>query len=254
MAIKAAREIKPFKGYTSYVKARAYLKWKAKKLSDRKQIYEVPHSTTICNAKESSDAVARILGKIKRKKVLVNNIGFGLNFFNTGKTYEPFFIAKELEEAGKDYQINAYALGPKEVRSAKRQRTMNIRGIIPELSELMQLGRFKASGKTTSKHYVSIPKEILKKISFAQLDLITETPAKQADITVMKGVPYLGQNLTYTDKELTLLKNAVDSTKRGGYIICNPLQETISTSQRSRQNVLKRYRLKEVDEGIYQKL
>lgn len=218
-----------------------------------REFYKTASLTSSVSAGVTAREVEKLAKKIKGNNIIVNNIGFGIDnkIINKKMTYEPFFIANALKKAGKNYRVNAYAFSPNEIRTAQEQRSMCDlicpSGPVNNMKILEQFGKVQMKDGKVS---VRIPKEILKKIKFHKLDIITETPSKQADITTMAGCPTVDYTFDILfSHDITMLKNAVDSTKKGGYIIINPL------SYESDEKIICRiFGLKKINSTVFQKL
>lgn len=261
---------KQFEGYTKLIKNRSIEKWETpekqiklkeakrgeklsakEKFDIRRRPFLLPNYTDAGTASANAYKFEKVLSLISKKNVTVNEIGIGCNDFRD-QTFEPFFFANRLDMRKKEYDINAYSMDSEDIKKIKKQRDIILDSKIQNnhINAAMSELRNKKYLLVGDQFYFKIPKKILKKIKFGQLDLITETPARQADITTMFGVPALGQRLMIKPNEdyMVLLKNAVDSTKTNGYIMCNEI------SPFHDKQICQRFGLKKIDDGIYQKL
>lgn len=235
-------------------------KQKGKRLSKRqKQIakwssLQIARGTEIGRVAKTAHQIEEIAKSTSSKKLIINDIGFGGSKYKIGnsvyepflQTYEPFFIANALKKLGKDYQINAYAMNPHEVESAKTQKSIHIEKNEDSL-DIAEIGKIR---NKEGIQWVKIPKDILNRIKVNELDLMISTPSEKADITTIRGIPYIGHRMKWKNKDImTLLKNAVDSTKEKGYI----LTEHIDT-QYDNRIICKKLGLKKINDRIYQKI
>jgi len=152
----------------------------AKGIKDMTHELRPPMETTYDKRHETT--FRELAGLLRgRKKVIVNDIGYGEPGFSMSRTKQPWDLIDTLEKSGTGVDYWGYDYYPLKAKITEKQK----------------------------------PEKYKEKTMFGSMDIVTATPSRKADVTVFLNVKYY---LTKDEKEVAV-KHIVDSTKKGGYIV-----------------------------------
>ncbi len=175
-------------------------------LAPRETTYPKRHSKTFRELAEL------LQGK---KKIIVNDIGYGEPGFRKSRTKQPWELINALENTGARVDYWGYDYYPFKARLTEEQK----------------------------------PEKYREKAKFAGMDIVTAVPSRKADVTVFLNVKHY---LTRDEREVAI-RHVVDSTKKGGYIVTDVEPDKIRDKRIKLEKVVeeeKSYRTKYIYKRI----
>jgi len=191
----------PWKGFPRGYKSAVITRSK-EKISKQ---HRPPEYTYFRRWGETFEDLQKYIKRMRKDKIVVNDIGIGARKWGipikSPQTYEPYELSKMISDIGKKPDIYGYSLRSKTAKKLKR----TFINVIPFWFEL---------------HNNKKIQEMKESVKLGQLDIVTGTPARKADLTVCL------QTLLHIYPKISrksAIKNLVDSTRKGGYIVINEI-------------------------------
>ena len=169
------------------LKERVELWRNRKELVKQKEAKYLPMETSILGRHSRTfEELSKMLEG--RKKVAINDVGYGEQGEEKSEATQPWEIIQALEKKGVQADYWGYDYYPWRAKLTEKQK----------------------------------PKEYKKKARFAGMDIVTSEPARRADVTVFLNVrPYLNKS-----EEKVAARHVIESTAKGGLVVTDvPLDQ-----------------------------